>query len=423
MIYERIDPEEKRKQLKERLKSSPLRFVGSFSPLVSRLIEKKGFDGIYVSGSVLSSLQGFPDIGLTTLKEVVEEAENITKNSFLPSLVDSDTGFGGAVHSARAVYEFEKRGLSGLHIEDQKFPKRCGHLDKKSLISMEEMNLKIQAAVQARRDKNFLIIARTDARAVEGLEAALERAKSYLSAGADMIFPEALESVKEFEFFRRQISSPLMANMTEFGKTEIIPYKTFEKLAYNLVIYPVSTWRLALKAVDEGLQTLFEDKQESLLPKMQTRQELYDLLEYESYNQFDKELFNFSLKKINENQQKNEWGSTKISGQALFKNLQQKVFQLDTQVEERQTKMYYSYRFKNTFLYVLKQKNRLKLYIGLTIEEVGDLQKMTKTSIQEARDEHYGHCDVKTYISSDEELSYILPFIKKALEKDKKGSF
>ena len=296
MISKQTNPEEKRKQLKKKLESSSLRFIGSFSPLVSKLIERKGFDGIYVSGAVISSLQGWPDIGLTTLKEMAEEAENIVKVSSLPSLVDSDTGFGGAVHSARAVYEFEKRGLSGLHIEDQKFPKRCGHLDEKSLVSIEEMSLKIQSAVKARKDKNFLIIARTDARGVEGLESAIERAQAYLSAGADMIFPEALESLKEFEVFRSQISSPLMANMTEFGKTDIVPYKIFEKLAYNVVIYPVSTWRLALKAVDEGLQTLLEDKQEELLSKMQTRRELYDLLDYEAYNKFDKDIFNFSLK-------------------------------------------------------------------------------------------------------------------------------
>ena len=159
------------------------------------------------------------------------------------------------------------------------------------------MLLKIQAAVKVRRDKNLLIIARTDARGVEGMDSALARAKLYVEAGADMIFPEALLSVKEFEKFRSQISVPLMANMTEFGKTDIITYKTFQSMSYNIVIYPVSTWRLALKAVDEGLNLLFEDRQEDLLPKMQTRQELYDLLEYESYNQFDQELFNFSVKK------------------------------------------------------------------------------------------------------------------------------
>ena len=297
MIFDQISPVERREKLKKRLKSSCLRFVGSFSPLVSRLIEQKGFDGLYISGAVASSLQAWPDIGLMTLKEMADQAENISQFSSLPSFVDADTGFGGAVQCARAVYELEKKGLSGLHIEDQAFPKRCGHLDKKKLISTEEMALKIQSAVKARKDKNFLIIARTDARGVEGLDSAISRAKEYLSAGADMIFPEALPSLKEFEKFRSQISAPLVANMTEFGKTDIIPYRVFKEMAYNIVIYPVSVWRLALKAVDEGLSLLSQDRQKDLLPQMQTRQELYDLLKYEDYNQFDKELFNFSLKK------------------------------------------------------------------------------------------------------------------------------
>ena len=191
----------------------------------------------------------------------------------------------------------KKEAFPACHIEDQSFPKRCGHLDQKNLIPVEEMRLKIQSAVKARKDKNFLIIARTDARGVEGLDAALERAKAYLSAGADMIFPEALQSISEFEKFRSQISAPLIANMTEFGKTDIIPYKTFKNMVYNVVIYPVSAWRLALKAVDEGLNLLFEDRQGDLLPQMQTRQELYDLLKYKEYNKFDKELFNFSIGK------------------------------------------------------------------------------------------------------------------------------
>jgi len=297
MIFKQIPAHEKRKSLRKKLNSSCLRFVGSFSPLVSRLIEQKGFDGIYISGAVVSSLWGWPDIGLTTLTEAANQAENISQSSSLPSLADADTGFGGAVHCARSIYEFEKRGLSACHIEDQSFPKRCGHLDQKSLIPVEEMLLKIQSAVKARRDKNFLIIARTDARGVEGLDAALERAKAYVSVGADMIFPEALQSISEFEKFRSQVSAPLMANMTEFGKTDIIPYKTFKSIAYNAIIYPVSTWRLTLKAVDEGLNLLFRDRQEDLLPQMQTRHELYDLLKYEEYNRFDKELFNFSIGK------------------------------------------------------------------------------------------------------------------------------
>ena len=297
MIFEQISAEERRKNLKTQWESSCLRFVGSFSPLVSRLIERKGFDGIYVSGAVLSSLHGWPDIGLTSLTELVDLAENFTKFSSLPSIVDADTGFGGAGNLARTVYELERRGLSACHIEDQTFPKRCGHLDQKSLIPLEEMVLKIKTAIKARQDKNFLIIARTDARGVEGLDQALERAKAYVSAGADMIFPEALQSIKEFEIFRSEISTPLMANMTEFGKTEIIPHQVFKSMAYNVVIYPVSAWRLALKAVDQGLEMLFRDQQKSLLPQMQTRQELYNLLQYEDYKVFDKELYNFSVKK------------------------------------------------------------------------------------------------------------------------------
>ena len=297
MIFKQVSAQEKRKRLKAQLESSCLRFVGSFSPLVSRLIEEKGFDGIYVSGAVLSSLYGWPDIGLTSLTEVVNGAESLAQSSILPSIVDADTGFGEAGNIARAVYELEKRGLSACHIEDQTFPKRCGHLDQKTLISVEDMVLKIQAAVKARGDKSFLIIARTDARGVEGFDQALQRAAAYISAGADMIFPEALQSIKEFEMFRSKISSPLMANMTEFGKTEIIPYQIFKNMAYNVVIYPVSAWRLALKAVDQGLDVLFKDQQKDLLPQMQTRQELYQLLKYEDYKKFDKELYNFSVKK------------------------------------------------------------------------------------------------------------------------------
>ena len=297
MIFKQISAQEKRKNLKAQLESSCLRFVGSFSPLVSRLIEEKGFDGIYVSGAVLSSLHGWPDIGLTSLTEVSVTAESLTENSILPSIVDADTGFGAESNIARTVYELEKKGLSACHIEDQTFPKRCGHLDEKKLVSVEEMVLKIQSAVKARKDSNFLIIARTDARGVEGMEQAVKRAKAYVLAGADMIFPEALQSIKEFEKFRTEISAPLVANMTEFGKTDIIPYQTFKKLAYNIVIYPVSAWRLALKAVDQGLDLLFKDQQEELLPQMQTRQELYRLLKYEDYKEFDKELYNFSLKK------------------------------------------------------------------------------------------------------------------------------
>ena len=288
---------QKRQELKQKIESSCLRFVGSFSPLVSRLIEQKGFDGLYISGAMTSSFQAWPDIGLSTLTELTEQAEQITQFCDLPSLIDADTGFGGLPNVARAIYEFEKKGFSGCHIEDQSFPKRCGHLDHKSLISKEEMIQKIKTAVQARTDKNFLIIARTDARGVEGLEQAIERSKAYLLAGADMIFPEALESIEEFQRFRSQVPAPLMANMTEFGKTNIITHKKFCELKYNVMIYPVSVWRLALKAVDQGLDLLAQDEQEKLLPQMQTRKQLYQLLQYEDYKTFDQNIYNFSLKK------------------------------------------------------------------------------------------------------------------------------
>ena len=299
MVFNKISPEKKRQILREKLSSSSascLRFVGSFSPLASLLIEKKGFDGIYISGGALAAGKGLPDIGLNSWSETIEEAENISQTSTLPSIMDADTGFGGAVHCAHTVYKCEGKGLSGLHIEDQNLPKRCGHLDKKSLIPLKEMALKIQSGAKARKDKNFLIIARTDARGIEGMDSALERAQAYIEAGADMIFPEALHSVKEFELFRSKISAPLLANMTEFGKTEIIPFQTFKSIGFNIVIYPLSLLRLALKALDEGLDRLAADKQKSLLKKMQSRKELYELLGYNKYNQFDQDIFNFSLK-------------------------------------------------------------------------------------------------------------------------------
>ncbi len=298
MIFPKKTFEEKRQELKDKLKSQKcLRFVGAFSPLVAQLIEEKGFDGVYISGAVVSNDRGWPDVGLTTLNEVVDRASNIAQISSLPSIVDADTGFGESMNCARSLAEMEQRGLAGLHIEDQEFPKRCGHLDNKKLISMEDMVLKIQSAVKVRRDKNFLIIARTDAKSVSGMEEAVDRAKAYLEAGADMIFPESLSSIKEFEEFRSKVSTFLMANMTEFGKTDIISHKIFKKMGYDIVIYPVTTWRLALKAVEDGLDILFKDQQESLLSHMQTRKRLYELLDYEGYKLFDKEAFNFKISK------------------------------------------------------------------------------------------------------------------------------
>ena len=303
MVFPVETPEEKRRKLRKKLKQSHcLRFVGSFSPLVSTLIEEKGFDGIYVSGAVVSGDLGWPDVGFTTLNEVADRAKTLTQFSNLPSLVDGDTGFGSALNCARMAAEMEQGGLSGVHIEDQGYPKRCGQLEGKKLVSIEDMVCRIQSAVKARRDENFLIIARTDGRGTGGMAEALERAKAYGEAGADVIFPEALHTVQEFENFRNQIEVPLLANMTEFGKTELIPHKVFEKIGYNIVIYPVSAFRLALKAVEEGLDVLFQDKQEQLISKMQTRDQLYKLLKYKNYEDFDKSVFNFSLKGKQNNQ-------------------------------------------------------------------------------------------------------------------------
>lgn len=296
MVFPVETPEEKRKKLRKKLKQSHcLRFVGSFSPLVSTLIEEKGFDGIYVSGAVVSGDLGWPDVGFTTLNEVAARAKILTQFSNLPALVDGDTGFGSALNCARMIAEMEQGGLSGVHIEDQGYPKRCGHLEGKKLVSIEDMVCRIQSSVKARRDENFLIIARTDGRGTGGMAEALKRAKAYGEAGADVIFPEALHTVQEFKEFRNQIDVPLLANMTEFGKTELIPHKVFEKIGYNIVIYPVSAFRLALKAVKEGLDVLFQDKQEQLISKMQTRDQLYKLLRYKNYEDFDKSVFNFSL--------------------------------------------------------------------------------------------------------------------------------
>lgn len=297
MVLSHKDFLDRRKRFKKAIhESKGLRFVGSFSPLVSSLIQEKKFDGIYVSGSIISSLKGLPDVGLTTLSEVAQEAENIVKFSDLPSIVDADTGFGEALNCARALGEMEKRGLSGMHIEDQEFPKRCGHLDHKTLISSEDMIKKIQACVRVRRDENFLIIARTDAFSVLGMNEAVKRAKAYAEAGADVIFPEALSSLDVFKEFRDRVKTPLLANMTEFGKTDIISAQSFKNIGYNIIIYPVSTWRLALHAVEKGLETLSQDKQKELLPVMQTREQLYKLLCYKDYNSFDKETFNFKIK-------------------------------------------------------------------------------------------------------------------------------
>ena len=297
MLFQNVSAEEKRKRLKENLSSNKLlQFPGSFSPVVSRLIEEKGFDGVYLSGAILSADMGYPDIGLTTLTEVVQRGKVIARASSLPSIIDIDTGFGETMNVARTIQELEEHGISGCHMEDQKQPKRCGHLDHKQLVDVKEMGQKIKTAVKARRDPNFLLIARTDARGVEGLQGAIDRAKAYVHAGAEVIFPEALKDEKEFEAFRNEVSVPLLANMTEFGKSKLLSKQKLEQLGYNLVIYPVSSFRIALGAVEQGFDRMKQEgSQESLLDEMQPRKRLYELLKYEEYNAFDQSIYNFNL--------------------------------------------------------------------------------------------------------------------------------
>ena len=284
---------EKRSNLIKNLKSKKLlRFPGAYNPLCAKLIAEIGFDGVYVSGGVMSNDLGLPDIGLTTLEQVSYRSNQIARVTDLPTIVDIDTGFGNC---KKTIEIFESKGLAGCHLEDQIAEKRCGHLDNKELVSKEDMIKKIQESVKARKDRNFLIIARTDANSVEGLDKTLERIKAYEDAGADMIFPEAMKDESEFEKVRKPAKGFLLANMTEFGKSKLLNKKQWENLGYNLVIYPVSTQRLAMQNVEIGLKSIFNDgHQNNVIDKMQTRKRLYELVEYEKYNTPDKKITDFS---------------------------------------------------------------------------------------------------------------------------------
>ncbi|MEY4616080.1 MAG: hypothetical protein RJB66_1040 [Pseudomonadota bacterium] len=299
MLFQKTTPTEKRAAFRAALKTGKLlRFPGAFSPLVSLLIEELGFDGVYISGAVLANDLGYPDIGLTTLSEVAGRGRQIARVTKLPSIIDIDTGFGEPMNVARTIQELTELGLAGCHLEDQQNPKRCGHLDGKSLVDSSEMIKKIRAASDAKTDQNFLLIARTDARASEGLEKAIDRAKAYVDAGAEMIFPEALQNEKEFEAFRKAVAVPLLANMTEFGKSNLLNATQLSNLGYNMVIYPVTSLRIAMGAVESGFKEILEKgSQESLLDKMQHRQRLYELVKYAEYNHFDQSIYNFKLQK------------------------------------------------------------------------------------------------------------------------------
>jgi methylisocitrate lyase len=266
------------------LKKGTVVAPGAFNAAAALLIEKSGFDAVYISGAGLSNgMAGIPDIGLLTMTEVVQQAEYIANSVNIPSIADADTGFGDLPNIERTVRSFESAGVAGIHIEDQEFPKRCGHLSGKRVIPSEEMEEKIRTACKARVNPDFMIIVRTDSRAVEGLPAAIERAKKYIDSGADVIFPEALESKKEFEVFSKEVKSvPLMANMTEFGKTSYLSVREFEDMGYSIVIFPLTAFRVAMKAMEEALKKLKKTgSQKGFLDRMQTREELYRLLKYE----------------------------------------------------------------------------------------------------------------------------------------------
>ncbi|MDN4474648.1 methylisocitrate lyase [Demequina sp. SYSU T00192] len=297
MLYSTLSVAAKREAFRARLASGELlRMPGAFNPLSARLIEARGFEGVYISGAVISADLGLPDIGLTTLTEVAGRARQIARMTDLPALVDADTGFGEPMNVGRTVQEMEDAGVAGLHIEDQVNPKRCGHLDGKEVVDRDTALKRIRAAVDGRRDPNLLIMARTDIRGVEGMDAAVTRARELVDAGADAIFPEAMATLEEFEAMRRAVDVPILANMTEFGKSELFTVDRLRDAGVNLVIWPVSLLRLAMGAAVRGLETLeHEGALTSRLGDMQHRADLYDLLDYEGYAHFDEDVFTFTV--------------------------------------------------------------------------------------------------------------------------------
>lgn len=274
------------------LKQGTVVMPGVFNAITAKLAERGGFGALYLSGAgVTNSLTGYPDIALLTLTEMAQQARYVARAVSIPVIADADTGYGEILNVARAVEEFEYAGLAGIHIEDQVAPKRCGHLDGKQIISAGDMAAKIRAAVRARTDPDFFLIARTDARSVNGLADAIERAKRYLDAGADAIFPESLENPAEFAEFAQKVKAPLLANMTEFGKTPLIPVSEFAQMGYAMVIFPMTAFRVMMKAAEQTYAELARaGTQSALIDSMQTRKELYELIDYASYEQFDREV-------------------------------------------------------------------------------------------------------------------------------------
>lgn len=297
MLYPQTTPAQKRVRLREMLASGRIRqFPGAYTPISAKLIQEKGYDGVYISGAVLANELGFPDIGLTTLSEVAARAGQIARMTDLPAIVDADTGFGEPMNVARTVQELEDAGLAGCHIEDQFNPKRCGHLDNKNIVDDQTAIQRIKAAAEARRDPNFLIMARTDLRGVDGLEAAISRMGQLVEAGADAIFPEAMRSLEEFEAVRAAVDVPILANMTEFGRSRLYTADELAAAGVNLIIYPVTLLRASLAAMERVLETIAaEGTQESAVDQMLTRQRLYELVDYAGYDRFDTGIFDFEV--------------------------------------------------------------------------------------------------------------------------------
>jgi len=272
--------------------TGPVALPGVFSPLVAKLAKRIGFQAVYLSGGAISASIGVPDIGLITLTEFLDEARRIVQANSLPLICDADTGFGEALSVERSVKLFEAAGVAGIHLEDQQMPKRCGHLSGKSLVEPEVMAAKLRAAVASRQDPDFIIIARTDARGVNGFDDAVQRANRYLEAGADVIFPEALETVEEFAEFARKVKAPLLANMTEFGKSPNLDVATLGAMGYRLILFPLTAFRGAMKTAGEILLDLHaKGHQRDSISKMMTRAELYELLGYTGYEARDKAYF------------------------------------------------------------------------------------------------------------------------------------
>lgn len=278
------------KQFRSLVTTGIVQIPGAFNALAARAVQQAGFEAVYLSGAGLANaVYGLPDVGLTTLTEAVEHAKRITTAVTIPVIADCDTGFGEAINVARTVEQMEAAGVSAIHLEDQVLPKKCGHLDGKDLVSAEEMAEKLRAACAARSDKDFMIIARTDARGVTSFDDAVDRAKCYLDAGADAIFPEAMQTADELAKFAERVKAPLMANMTEFGKTPLLPLAELSRLGYRMVIYPQTALRVAFKSIADMLTDLKRSgDQTAWLPKMQTRKDLYDLLDYDGLEQIDR---------------------------------------------------------------------------------------------------------------------------------------